>query len=100
MVLNKRCLDLRAGSDKWFNWTHTSLLDKWSMPAEPQKAPATHGLHLCRVSPACHCAGKYESAAKLVQLVRHAESDAWLAMSLAFFLSVLPLTKQLVRPNG
>ncbi len=35
-----------------------------------------------------------------MQLVRHAESDAWLAMGLAFFLSVLPLTKQLVRCRG
>lgn len=41
--------------------------------------------------------GKYESAAKLLQLVRHAESDAWLSLGLAFYLSVLPLTRQLVR---
>ena len=44
----------------------------------------------------CKPAGKYESAPKLLQLVRHAESDAWLALGLAFYLSVLPLTRQLV----
>lgn len=43
-----------------------------------------------------HLAAKYESAAKLLQLVRHAESDAWLSLGLAFYLSVLPLTRQLV----
>ena len=50
-----------------------------------------------RPGPACPpAAAKYESAAKLLQLVRHAESDAWLALGLAFYLSVLPLTRQLV----
>ncbi|PRW60975.1 DNA polymerase alpha catalytic subunit [Chlorella sorokiniana] len=43
---------------------------------------------------------KYESAAKLLQLVRHAESDAWLALGLAFYLSVLPLTRQLASLSG
>ncbi|PSC73303.1 DNA polymerase alpha catalytic subunit [Micractinium conductrix] len=44
--------------------------------------------------------GKYESAPKLLQLVRHAESDAWLALGLAFYLSVLPLTRQLASLSG
>lgn len=43
---------------------------------------------------------KYESAAKLLQLVRHAESDAWLSLGLAFYLSVLPLTRQLASLSG
>ena len=54
-------------------------------------------MHPCNPTPPCPSAAKYESAAKLLQLVRHAESDAWLALGLAFFLSVLPLTRQLVR---
>lgn len=44
--------------------------------------------------------GKYESATKLLQLVRHAESDAWLSLGLAFYLSVLPLTRQLAALSG
>lgn len=46
------------------------------------------------VAPAA--AGKYATAATLVKLTQHTESDAWLSMGLAFYLSVLPLTKQLV----
>lgn len=56
-----------------------------------------HWFHLkMPAPPTSPCAAKYESAAKLLQLVRHAESDAWLALGLAFYLSVLPLTRQLV----
>lgn len=51
------------------------------------------GRHCLQMPP---LAAKYESAAKLLQLVRHAESDAWLSLGLAFYLSVLPLTRQLV----
>lgn len=32
--------------------------------------------------------------------MRHAESDAWLALGLAFYLSVLPLTRQLASLSG
>ena len=32
--------------------------------------------------------------------MRHAESDAWLALGLAFYLSVLPLTRQLVSAHA
>ena len=45
-------------------------------------------------------AGKYESAAKLMTLVKHAESDAWLGLGLSFHLSVLPLTRQLACLSG
>ena len=41
------------------------------------------------------CAGKYESARKLMELVQHTESDAWLALSLATHLNMLPLSRQL-----
>ncbi|KAI3432425.1 hypothetical protein D9Q98_003979 [Chlorella vulgaris] len=44
--------------------------------------------------------GKFESAPKLLQLVRHAESDAWLSLGLTFYLSVLPLTRQLAGLSG
>jgi hypothetical protein len=50
----------------------------------------------CARPPPAPSAAKYESAGKLLQLVRHAESDAWLSLGLAFYLSVLPLTRQLV----
>ena len=46
------------------------------------------------------CAGKYESAAGLMALVQHAESDAWLALSLAYVLNVLPLSCQLSTLSG
>ena len=40
-------------------------------------------------------AGKYETARKLMELVQHTESDAWLALSLATHLNMLPLSRQL-----
>ena len=45
-------------------------------------------------------AGKYETAAKLMGLVKHAESDAWLALGLSFHLNVLPMTRQLTSLCG
>ena len=45
-------------------------------------------------------AGKYESGARLMELVAHAESDAWLALGLSFYLNVLPLTRQLACLSG
>ena len=44
--------------------------------------------------------GKYESVPRLLDLVRHAESDAWLALGLAFYLNVLPLSRQLSCLSG
>lgn len=69
--------------------------------AEPQPVEAgthneTRALQCSSPLPLPPFPAKYESASKLVQLVKHAESDAWLSMGLAFYLSVLPLTKQLV----
>eukprot|EP00775_Hariotina_reticulata_P008338 gene8338-8523_t len=43
---------------------------------------------------------RYESAAGLHELLLLGESDAWLALGLAFQLSVLPLTKQLSVVSG
>lgn len=40
-------------------------------------------------------AGKYGAARKLMELVQHTESDAWLALSLAAHLNLLPLSRQL-----
>ena len=51
-------------------------------------------LKICRW-PRLVCAGKYESARKLMELVQHTESDAWLALSLANHLNMLPLSRQL-----
>ena len=45
-------------------------------------------------------AGRYESSDKLMSLVKHAESDAWLALGLCFYLNVLPLTRQLSSLSG
>jgi len=45
-------------------------------------------------------AGRYESSDKLMSLVKHAESDAWLALGLCFYLNVLPLTRQLSNLSG
>lgn len=45
-------------------------------------------------------AGKYESTPRLLELVRHAESDAWLSLGLAFYLNVLPLSRQLSCLSG
>ena len=50
--------------------------------------------------PCCAHAGKFESAAKLMQLVQHTESDAWLSLSLATHLNLLPLTCQLSCLSG
>ena len=35
-----------------------------------------------------------------MSLVKHAESDAWLALGLCFYLNVLPLTRQLSSLSG
>ena len=35
-----------------------------------------------------------------MELVQHAESDAWLSLGLSFFLNVLPLTRQLSELSG
>ena len=45
-------------------------------------------------------AGKFSSTPKLLELVQHAESDAWLSMGLAFYLNVLPLSRQLASLSG
>lgn len=45
-------------------------------------------------------AGRYENAQKLMSLVKHAESDAWLSLGLCFYLNVLPLTRQLSNLSG
>ena len=45
-------------------------------------------------------AARYESAAKLMSLVKHSESDAWLSLGLCFYLNVLPLTRQLTNLSG
>lgn len=44
--------------------------------------------------------GKFQSVPKLLELIRHTESDAWLSLRLAFFLAVLPLTRQLAELSG
>lgn len=49
---------------------------------------------------ACAHAGKYEATPKLMELVQHTESDAWLALSLAMHLNLLPLTRQLSCLSG
>ena len=54
----------------------------------------------CEQSAIIRHAGKYESAAKLMTLMKHAESDAWLALGLTFHLNVLPLTRQLTSLSG
>ena len=45
-------------------------------------------------------AGKFEDAAALLGLVAHTETDAWLALSLASFLNLLPLSRQLSCLSG
>lgn len=45
-------------------------------------------------------AAKFETAAKLMELVQHAESDAWLSLGLSFYLNVLPLTRLLSELSG
>lgn len=42
----------------------------------------------------------FEDAANSMKLVRHAESDAWLAMGLAIYLNAVPLTLQLSNISG
>ncbi|GFR41815.1 hypothetical protein Agub_g2585, partial [Astrephomene gubernaculifera] len=42
----------------------------------------------------------FASAEGVLKLLRHGESDAWLALGLMFHLSVLPLTKQLSALSG
>ena len=53
---------------------------------------------MCRVP--CKCAGKFEDAGALLGLVAHTETDAWLALSLASFLNLLPLSRQLSCLSG
>ena len=45
-------------------------------------------------------AAKYESSQKLMELIQHAESDAWLSLGLSFYLNFLPLTLQLSQLSG
>ncbi|GIM16515.1 hypothetical protein Vretimale_19154 [Volvox reticuliferus] len=45
-------------------------------------------------------AGCFTSPSGVLQLLRHGESDAWLALGIMFHLSVLPLTKQLSVLSG
>ncbi|EFJ41338.1 hypothetical protein VOLCADRAFT_107737 [Volvox carteri f. nagariensis] len=45
-------------------------------------------------------AGCFSSAEGVLRLLRHGESDAWLALGIMFHLSVLPLTKQLSVLSG
>ena len=45
-------------------------------------------------------AGKFEDTAALLGLVAHTETDAWLALSLASFLNLLPLSRQLSCLSG
>ena len=56
-------------------------------------------LHQLMTGP-CTGAGKYASTQRLLELVQHAESDAWLAMGLMFYLNVLPLSRQLSALSG
>ena len=41
-----------------------------------------------------------EDAGNIMQLVKHAESDAWLALGLSVYLSAIPLTLQLSSLSG
>lgn len=63
-----------------------------------------HGKHDAPIGGFALCpalrAARYEMAAKLMSLVKHAESDAWLALGLCFYLNVLPLTRQLTNLSG
>ena len=43
---------------------------------------------------------KFATTKKLLGLVHHTESDAWLSLKLAHFLAVLPLTRQLAELSG
>jgi len=45
-------------------------------------------------------AGKFATPQKLMELVHCTESDAWLSLRLAFYLVVLPLTRQLAELSG
>ena len=58
--------------------------------------PGSLGAHTLLSS----AAARYESAAKLMSLVKHSESDAWLSLGLCFYLNVLPLTRQLTNLSG
>ena len=42
----------------------------------------------------------FQQSASLINLVKHTENDAFLAMSLMFKLVVIPLTKQLASLSG
>eukprot|EP00889_Picochlorum_renovo_P005130 jgi/Picre1/32160/NNA_007506.t1 len=43
---------------------------------------------------------RFLSSQKLLEMIQHTESDAWLAMRLASYLAVLPLTRQLAELSG
>ncbi|KAL5099247.1 hypothetical protein RYX36_003574 [Vicia faba] len=42
----------------------------------------------------------FQSAKSLMELIEYGETDAWLSMELMFYLSVLPLTRQLTNISG
>jgi len=44
--------------------------------------------------------GKFATAPKLMELVQLTESDAWLSLRLAFYLVVLPLSRQVAELSG
>ena len=43
---------------------------------------------------------RFLSSEKLMEMLKHTESDAWLALRLASYLAVLPLTRQLAELSG
>ncbi|ESW28786.1 hypothetical protein PHAVU_002G017900 [Phaseolus vulgaris] len=42
----------------------------------------------------------FQSAESLMELIEYGETDAWLSMELMFYLSILPLTRQLTNISG
>ena len=64
-------------------------------------ALAKNQLGMPRVEvPGSEIPSRFASAPALLQLVRAAEADAWLALGLLFHFSVLPLTRQLTCLSG